>query len=456
MFITIVNKGEIMKFNRIYIILCMLIFSFLCVGAVCASDSTNLTDINQDNCLAIDDNQNVIAEDCCDVGESNVSGGNGESRTWYVNPDSENPNQVQAPTVQPVIDQANSGDTIILNGTFVHCHFMINKTLTILATPETSVGVCPHHTHMVRYGTGPESHGIFYISPEASGTVLKGFSFTNDFYDIANDVYNPFGVFIDADNVTLDNLTFNWVGVKNEASKYDPKDFQFDSIILNNTQNTKISNIFLNNIKSFITSVNASNINTENISIASTKAVASKINVSNINVKVNDAGKLKITLKDDNDKAVANKVVTVIVNGVSKNVTTDDEGVAYLDVKYAAAGTYYATVSFIGDDDYKASVGTAKISVNKKDTSLTAPKKTFKAKSTKKVSVTLKSGKTLISGKKITLKVNGKTYSAITNSKGVATVSLKLTKKGSFTYTVKFAGNNVYKAISKKGKIIIK
>ena len=455
-----------MKLNKIIIASLLIVFFIFSIGAISAEDTQELN-------LTSDANLEIISDSCCDdasemtsevsndittdaVDDSCCDENTTTNKKWYVEPDPNNPNQVQAPTVQPIIDQANAGDTIILNGTFVHCHFMINKTLTIIATPETSVGVCPHHTHMMRYGTGPESHGIFYISPEASGTVLKGFSFTNDFYYIANDVYNPFGVFIDADNVTLDNLTFNWVGVKNEASKYDPKDFQFDSIILNNSQNTKISNIFLNNIKSFITSVNASNINTEDISIASTKAVASKINVSNINVKVNDAGKLKITLKDDNDKAVANKVVTVIVNGVSKNVTTDDDGVAYLDVKYAAAGTYYATVSFIGDDDYKASVGNAKIVVTKKASSISAPKKTFKVKATKKVAITLKSSGKAVAGKKVTVKVNGKIFAAKTNSKGVATVTVKLTKKGTYKYTAKFAGDKTYKAISKVGKIVVK
>ena len=58
---------------------------------------------------------------------------------------------------------------------------------------------------------------------------------------------------------------------------------------------------------------------------------------------------------------------------------------------------------------------------------------------------------------KVTVKVNKKTYTAKTNSKGQATFKLtKLTKKGTFTATVKYAGNSYYKAVSKNVKITVK
>ena len=58
---------------------------------------------------------------------------------------------------------------------------------------------------------------------------------------------------------------------------------------------------------------------------------------------------------------------------------------------------------------------------------------------------------------KVSLKVNGKTYSAKTNAKGQATFKItKLTKKGKFTAIVKFAGNKYYNAKTVKPKIPIK
>ena len=66
-------------------------------------------------------------------------------------------------------------------------------------------------------------------------------------------------------------------------------------------------------------------------------------------------------------------------------------------------------------------------------------------------------GKTYLkSGKKLTLKVKGKTYTAKINSKGKATFTLKLTKKGKFTAKIKFAGDKTYKASSKSVKITVK
>ena len=60
-----------------------------------------------------------------------------------------------------------------------------------------------------------------------------------------------------------------------------------------------------------------------------------------------------------------------------------------------------------------------------------------------------------VAKKKITLKVNGKTYKVKTNSKGQTSVKVKLTAKKTYKYTVKFAGNKSYKAASKTGKIKI-
>ena len=60
-------------------------------------------------------------------------------------------------------------------------------------------------------------------------------------------------------------------------------------------------------------------------------------------------------------------------------------------------------------------------------------------------------------GKKVTLKVNGKTFSAKTNAKGVATFKItKLTKVGKNNAVISYAGDKTYNKVSKKVKITVK
>ena len=171
------------------------------------------------------------------------------------------------------------------------------------------------------------------------------------------------------------------------------------------------------------------------------------------------------TLTDINGNPLVNKTVQIAVGGPIYNVTTDEQGRAGLQVNFATANTYTYALSFKGDDQYKASpLASTKLTVTKKKTTISASSKKFKAKAkTKTVSVTLKTvknpynGKTYLkAGKKITLKVNGKTYTAKINAKGVAKFNLKLTKKGKYTAAISFKGDNTYKASSKKISIQIK
>lgn len=165
---------------------------------------------------------------------------------------------------------------------------------------------------------------------------------------------------------------------------------------------------------------------------------------------------LSVTLKDAAGNAIAGKKISYTVNGVTKTVTTNSNGVAKISVNQLA-GTYYYYLCFLGDDDYKASMKTIKVTVNKQAVKAVMPSKAYLAKATKKLTFTLQnsSGKG-IAGKTISFRVNGKTYTAKTNSQGVATVAVALTKKGKFAVTAKFAGDGIYKAISKSAYLTVK
>ena len=194
-------------------------------------------------------------------------------------------------------------------------------------------------------------------------------------------------------------------------------------------------------------------------------ATATVIEAANVTYTAGESGVLKLVLKDAKGTGLANKTVSIMINGETKNVVTAADGSATLDVTFANANTYYAAILFMGDDDFKASTGSATVTVNakpvppapaKKATTLTAKKATLKVKKAKKIKVTLKSEGKAVSGKVITIKVNKKTFKAKTNAKGVATIKVKVTKKGKFTATVNFAGDSTYKAATKKVKFTVK
>lgn len=167
---------------------------------------------------------------------------------------------------------------------------------------------------------------------------------------------------------------------------------------------------------------------------------------------------ISATLKDENGVALANKKVTFTVNGKTYTANTNANGVATVKLSLTTAKAYAVTIKYAGEDKYGAISVSSKVTVNKVAVKATVPKKTFKRTAkTKKVTFTLKtSAGKAIKAKKITFKVNGKTYTAKTNAKGVATVKIKITKKGTYTMTSKFAGDKTYKGITKKSKVVIK
>ncbi len=165
-----------------------------------------------------------------------------------------------------------------------------------------------------------------------------------------------------------------------------------------------------------------------------------------------------VRLTDDKGKALADKPIKIGFNGVVYNRTTDANGSAKLQINLGYKGIYTFAIGFLGDDNYTGAFEVASITVNLQKPQLTTSSKTYKASAkTKSLTATFKTVKgNPVSGKKISFTVNGKTYSATTNSKGVATVKVSLSKKGTYSFTAKYAGDNQFATISKSAKLTIK
>ncbi|WP_458454812.1 Ig-like domain-containing protein [Methanobrevibacter sp.] len=321
------------------------------------------------------------------------------------------------------------------------------------------------------YVENGEGYAEFVLSP---GTYYAKASFDNPNYEtfITNTTFEvlPFAREL---NVKVENCENNSVVISIESNvdgvyMINVSGDYYPIFVVDGKGNRSLSldegkyslGVVLNNV-GLLNSVNGEN----EFEVTSHSRIETQIiyqNMTTTAVDVDTDGRIGkyfyITLKDKNGNLLKNKPVQIGFNGKVYDRITDNNGQAKLQINLKNAGTYTFAIAFLGDDDYNGSFVVAKIVVKKQKGSLTVPNKSYKASAkTKKLTATFKaaSGK-VVANKKITFTVNGKKYSAITNAKGVATVKVSLNKKGTYKFTAKFAGNSMYAAITKKGKLTIK
>lgn len=181
------------------------------------------------------------------------------------------------------------------------------------------------------------------------------------------------------------------------------------------------------------------------------------ISCGNVNMKAYpNYAYFKFTLKNSTGSVLADKTVKVYFNGNTYTVKTNANGVGSCKISANAAKTYSIKATFNGDSIYEISTASAKVVVSKNSVKITAKtKKVKKASSKRTVKFLFKTsnGKVLKS-KKLKLTINGKTYSAKTNAKGIATFKVKLAKKKkTYKYKVKFAGDKGNNKKTYSGKL---
>ena len=163
-------------------------------------------------------------------------------------------------------------------------------------------------------------------------------------------------------------------------------------------------------------------------------------------------------LLDEDGKPLAGKRVSIGFNAAVYNRTTNETGWAKLQINLRSVNLYTFAIAFLGDDDYEGDFEVALINVTAQTPNLVTTNKIYK--STAKIKILtaafISSRGTPIVGKKINFIVNGKKYTVKTNSKGIATLKVSLTRKGTYYFSVSYAGDSTYKKINKIKKLTIK
>ena len=187
--------------------------------------------------------------------------------------------------------------------------------------------------------------------------------------------------------------------------------------------------------------------------LTNTVKILSTISASNINKVYTDGRKFTATFLKSNGKVLANKNIKFKINGKTYTRKTNSKGVASLSLVNLKKGSYKIT-SY--NTDGLTKTNTVKV-VSSTTSSLTASSYTFLKSDSKTIKVKLlnKFGYAPGAGKTIKFTVNGKTYTAKTDSSGIAKLKLPSLKEGIYTVKYKFDGNSFYKASSTSSKVTI-
>jgi hypothetical protein len=153
---------------------------------------------------------------------------------------------------------------------------------------------------------------------------------------------------------------------------------------------------------------------------------------------VNHKGSFTVVLKSAHNKLLKNKKISFTYNNKTVTSKTNAKGKATITIPVLAKGTYKIKYKFKGTKSYYSKSGSAKLVVTNPTTKVSSSVVVmhYHDSANFKVKLTDAHGKAL-ANKKVNIKINGKTTVCKTDSKGIAKISLKNLKPGS--YTVKYS-----------------
>lgn len=157
------------------------------------------------------------------------------------------------------------------------------------------------------------------------------------------------------------------------------------------------------------------------------KSASTKFTASDLKMTYNDGSKFSVKFTTKDGKVLTGKTIKFILNGKTSKVKTDSKGVAKLSIGNLKPGTYKVKYLFssLGSSDYN--YGYKKVVINKKSLTLSVWNLVKRYNEAVQYTATVKdSAGKLVQNIVVKFTVNGKDYTAKTDSKGVAKVKLSL------------------------------
>ena len=424
--------------------------------------SSGINLINSDNLKISSNNIDVSGDTAFGLYLNKISSSNIADNAIYENNalvsiiHSSNPTK----DIQNAIDSAKDGDIIYLgNGLYsIRDSIIVNKSISIIG------GILLDNIDSSSNQLLSNDNPLFIISGKNTVDLINMTVIldNNDLFILSlfENSTNPTGIDIPIINIINNTFLKNNDDVE-ESSIYLVKSISERPLLesLNNINlenNNLIEN--MNQVNYYIFNDSTSNeINFNNGLKTFILPVHLICNALDKDIYGNMFGYFEVELMDENANRLSNKSIYISYNNAIYNLTSDSNGKVKLPVNINNYGIFNLLVSFLGDNEYSASFAPGKVTVNKQAASLSAPNKSYYVNANKYLTATFKdiNGK-LIKNKKISFIISGKTYTAYTNSKGVAQLKVNVKVAKTYTVTVKFAGDNVYRHISKSLKLYVK
>ena len=178
------------------------------------------------------------------------------------------------------------------------------------------------------------------------------------------------------------------------------------------------------------------------------KKIATGLAANDINLIYGDSANLVVSLKDGKNNVMEGKDIVITLNGIKYTLTTDKQGKVSLPIGILP-GKYTAKILFEEDDEYLSSSANANVVVDKSATILTVNEVT------NNLIITLKDAKNkALKGKDISINLNGKNHTIITDNNGRATLPIDLLP-GEYVAKISFKEDNAYLSSSATISVII-